>query len=564
MRSPVVGEMQMAGTQGVIARQRLSTRGAGITVSAALVAACLAAWPAMKVTAADQWIEVKSPHFTVVSNASERSTRTLVWQFEQVRSAMAALWTWARVDLNKPLSVTAVKDEASMRALAPWYWEERRAGHPASVWVTGPDQHYLTIRTDVRAEDRTNINPHVTAYFSYIGLVMGQSLSRDLPLWFSRGFTGVLSNTIVRDDHMLIGAPIPWELERLRDRNPVPLTRLVSITGQSREFTEADRRELYDAQVWAFVHFLMFGEQGARADTLNTYARLVSGGKDPSTALAETLGPVDALEGPFRTYIQRGLYSFRRINIDVSVERERFPVRPLPPAESASARASFHVVMRRPVEARAAIAEARKADPNAAGSYAAEGQLFDQEEKPADATAAYAKAVELGSTSAYAHYRLASLTWQPNPSRETLTEIEKHLTKAIALNNRYADAYAWLGEVSAFLGNAESIGLIRRAISIEPMEARHRLRAAHVLLRQKKPDEARVDAQAALTLAETDEERREAQELLDVIAKAKAGGVPRAVHALTEFSSWTSQLHNRPRPSSGGRSPGPGRDPTTP
>ncbi|HSC28897.1 MAG TPA: hypothetical protein VLD67_16595, partial [Vicinamibacterales bacterium] len=145
-----------------------------------MLAACLAMCWSARAGAADDWIEVRSPHFTVVSNAGERATRTLVWQLEQVRSAMKALWSWARVDLNKPLGVIALKDENSMRLLAPQYWEERGGIRPASVWVTGPDRHYLTIRTDVRASDTDTTNPHITAYFSYIGLVMGQSLDPDL------------------------------------------------------------------------------------------------------------------------------------------------------------------------------------------------------------------------------------------------------------------------------------------------------------------------------------------------------------------------------------------------
>jgi len=514
----------MPDTPRQIVRQRLNGRRTGAAVSAALIATVLAAWPAVRVAAADKWIEVKSPHFTVVSNASERTARRLVWQLEQVRSATAALWSWARADLNKPLSVIVVKDENSMRALAPRYWEERRSIRPASVWVTGPDQHYLAIRGDVEVDDSGTINPYITAYYSYVNLVLAQSIDRDLPLWFQRGFTGVLSNTIVRDDHILFGAPIPWELEILRERPILPLARLLTVTHASPDAREADRREVYDAQTWAFVHFLMFGEQGKRADKLNAYARLVSTGTAAPAALAETLGPVEALEGPFRIYVQGNIFTYRRINIDVTVERERFPVRAVPPAEAASIRAGFHAAMGRPVEARAAIAEARKADPNAAGSYAAEGFLFDREQKPDEAKAAYAKAAEFGSTSAYAHYRLASLAWQPVPSRDTLIAIEKHLTRAVGLNVRYAAAYAWLGEVRSFLGTGEGIGLIRRAISIEPGEASHRLRAAGLLLRQGKAVEALTDARAALTLAETDAERREAQELLDTIAKAKPGG----------------------------------------
>jgi hypothetical protein len=85
-------------------------------------AAAIAAFVmAMPLLAADQWIEIKSANFAVMSNAGERSTRKLVWQLEQVRSAMAGLFSWAKPDLNKPLSVIVLKDQNSMRALAPQY-----------------------------------------------------------------------------------------------------------------------------------------------------------------------------------------------------------------------------------------------------------------------------------------------------------------------------------------------------------------------------------------------------------------------------------------------------------
>ena len=279
--------------------------------------------------AADDWIEVKSAHFTVVSNAGDRTTRRLVWQLEQVRSATSTLFAWAKADLVKPLRVIVVKDENSMRVWAPQYWEDRRAVRPASVWASGPDQHYMVIRSDVEVEQQGTINPYITAYASYIDLVLGQSAARDLPFWLRRGFTTVLSNTIVRDEDILIGAPIPWELQILRERQMLLLPKLLSVTRDSPEYTEATRREVYDAETWAFVHFLMFGEEGARADKLSAFAAMVSSGKEPAVAFAETLGTVESLVGPFRLYYQRPIFSFRRIKIDVSVERERFPVRPL-------------------------------------------------------------------------------------------------------------------------------------------------------------------------------------------------------------------------------------------
>ena len=54
----------------------------------------------------------------------------------------------------------------------------------------------------------------------------------------------------------------------------------------------------------------------------------------------------------------------------------------------------------------------------------------------------------------------------------------------------------------------------------------HRLRAAYVFLRQRKPEEAAVHARAALANAVDEQQRRRAQELLDLIAQARAGGAP--------------------------------------
>ena len=254
------------------------------------------------------------------------------------------------------------------------------------------------------------------------------------------------------------------------------------------------------------------------ADKLNAFARLVSNQREPSAAFVEAFGPAEALEASFRAYVSRSLYSMRKYNVDAAVGRERLPVRRMTPAESASALALLHAAMGRPVEGRAAIAEARKADPTLAASYEAEAALFDRENQADAARAAYARAVELGTTSEYTHYRLASLTWRPAPDRNTLVAIEKLPTRAVQLNNRYADAYAWLGEFRTGLGE-DGLGIIRCAITLDPLEPGHHLRAARVLLRQGKPEEARVEAQAALSLARDDDDRREAQRLLETVNK---------------------------------------------
>jgi hypothetical protein len=272
-----------------------------LTPSAVIVIAALVL--TVNTFAADNWIEVKSKNFTAISNAGERSTRTLVWQLEQMRGALTALFSWAKPDLNKPLSVIILKDDNSMRALAPEYWERRGSLHPASLWLTAPDQHYLVMRTDVEVDSRPTENPYISTYFSYVGLMLDQSIDSDVPFWLRRGFTGVLSNTLVHENEILVGPIISWHIANLRERARVPLAKLLTITRQSPEIKQSEFIEMFDAQTWALVHFLMFGENGKRAPQLDAFVRMVSSGKDPAAAFSEALGSIDAIDAGFQLYM---------------------------------------------------------------------------------------------------------------------------------------------------------------------------------------------------------------------------------------------------------------------
>lgn len=150
------------------------------------------------------------------------------------------------VDLPKPLAVIVPRDEQSMKALAPQYWERKGGVRPGSVWVTGPDQHYIAIRSDMRVEDNVMVNPHASAYFSYANLIFISSFEGTVPMWLSRGLAGVISNTLVRQSDVIIGAPIPWHLERLRERR-LPLRQMLAVTRQSPQFRREEGMRYFDA-----------------------------------------------------------------------------------------------------------------------------------------------------------------------------------------------------------------------------------------------------------------------------------------------------------------------------
>jgi TPR repeat protein len=468
------------------------------------------------------WVEVKSPHFTIVTNGGEGQGREVAWQFEQMRAALQKLWPWAKLATDKPVLVFAARDEATLRALVPEYWEKGREPI-VSITTEGRDRHYLAMRADTRMTEDVRMTPYFHLYRGYLQVVLGSSFERPLPLWLLRGMPELFGNLRVREKDVFLGRMIPWHVDRLREVRLLPLAELLAADRASPHFQEGDRRRLFDAESWAFLHYLLFGEEGRHAAALNRFFTIVAQGTGPDAARREAFPDLAALEKGLGVYLRRAGIPFSRLDVDVDIARERFPSRPLPPAESAALRAAFHVAMRRPTEARALIQEAKAADPAAPGAYDAEGLLAELEQKEDVAGAAYAKAAELGSTNFYTWYRNAQIAYRAGRDRETLGRVEKSLQRVVELNPEYAFGYSFLAETKQDLGlKDEALALARRAISLEPGGSYHHLALARVLFQQSKPDEARAEAERGRELAQADWEIKNARELIDYMNKVSS------------------------------------------
>src|SRR5215510_77252 len=74
--------------------------------------------------AADKdWVEVRSPHFRVLSDGGEREALAVARQCERMRTAFAAAMPWLRLDSPTPLLTLAPRDENSARDLTPEMWK---------------------------------------------------------------------------------------------------------------------------------------------------------------------------------------------------------------------------------------------------------------------------------------------------------------------------------------------------------------------------------------------------------------------------------------------------------
>ena len=125
---------------------------------------------------------------------------------------------------------------------------------------------------------------------------------RDPPPWFGEGIADYFGGGRVEGNRLLPGGP---NRERILDleraigaSSPVDLDALIAMTQPeflatgARSF--ARRKALVKrnyALSWAFVHFLLDSDQGARREILLRYFREMRAGADPETAAARAFGP---------------------------------------------------------------------------------------------------------------------------------------------------------------------------------------------------------------------------------------------------------------------------------
>jgi tetratricopeptide (TPR) repeat protein len=461
------------------------------------------------------WVEVKAPNVTVVSDASANLARDIAWQFEQVRQALSVTFPWVRSNLSRPLMVLAARSEPSMRALVPSTFERRGGGTFSSIGVSGLDRSYIALRADLLMDDREGVNPYQNAYWAYAARALTETFP-GLPLWLHRGMATTMSNTLVRKAEIQVGRMLPDQLGIARGQGRLPLVELVALANDDPRLDRPEFLNDVDANAWAFVHFLIWGEQGARLSSFNAFVTGVLNGRDPATELTATIGDVTQLQAPFNVHINRSVYSYTKFEVSAQLSREGFTARTLSPAEAAVARAGLHAATNRPAEASALIAEAQKRDPSI-GVDEIRALLAERGDRQDDVRTALERAVTQKNSSWYAHYRLATLL----PfSKESLPRLETLAGEATRLNANNDDAWALLGQVMAALDRGETaLDPVQRAIRLMPSSSRHRAALARVLQRLGRRDEAIKAAGLARALARTQAEREAAQGLLVELTK---------------------------------------------
>jgi tetratricopeptide (TPR) repeat protein len=250
--------------------------------------------------AATKWTRLKSANFQFVGDADEREIRRVALKLEQFRETLIRAFGEGAGLAPVPTVVFVFANDRSFTPYKPHY-----RGKPIQVagyFQGGEHANYIALVPGREADDYRTIFHEYTHFIvnNLIGVV---------PPWINEGLAGFYETFEERDNgrSVIIGRPAGAYIEALRGR-PMPLAELMNVERSSPVYNEGDRRGIFYAQSWAFVHYLQGNP--ARGGQLTTYLSHIRTGAEPAAAFTAAFKTdTRTLEQELESYLSRFLFT---------------------------------------------------------------------------------------------------------------------------------------------------------------------------------------------------------------------------------------------------------------
>ncbi len=230
-----------------------------------LFAVCMG--PCALHAAEPQWQELRSAHFTVVTDAGETKGREVVVRFEQMRAVFGEFLSRKKLKMPVPLTIYAVRDDKRFFQMAPLH-----NGQPISVpgfFIPNEDHQFIVLNMAEEAPWRA-----VAHQFAHLLLNFNYPPTRG---WFDEGFAEYFSSIQLDNKQVEIGSDP--ELHSVYSEDllgnqtetrtpPKSLTELLSgwvwlslpdllTMRHAPGYEEGTHRTLFYAQSWILMHYLI-------------------------------------------------------------------------------------------------------------------------------------------------------------------------------------------------------------------------------------------------------------------------------------------------------------------
>ena len=458
------------------------------------------------------WIEVRSPHFVVSSNAGEKDARRVADQFEQIRALFHTAFPNLRVDPAEPVLILAAKNENTMKLLLPEEWEVMGHVHPAGLYQQGEDKHYVILRVD--SEDE---NPYHALYHEYTHALLHLNFT-GLPLWLDEGLAEFYGNSRLGEKESKVGTIDQTHLYILSQNKLLPIETLLNVEQGSPYYNEADRASVFYAESWALVHYLMLDPEARQQQLLKNFFAAWDKGGNQIEAAQQAFGDLKHFGQFIEAYSRQRMFRAALFKNGQQAADKTYAVRSLPAGEVLALRGDCATHRKMFEQARPLVEQAVQAEPNLSISHEALGYYLYRKEDKSGADREMKKAMELGSTSFVAPYYHGLLVLRGGSAGpDGLQEAIKSFQKAAQINPQFAPAFEGLAQAysAAPETQKQAVEAGIRAVQLEPATHAYAINLAYLLLNANRDADARQMAQRILEKSASPVEAQEARALLE-------------------------------------------------
>ena len=500
----------------------------------------------------ETWFGARSPNFIVVCNAGEKQARRTAIRFEQIRAVFRRELELASKHESPVITILAVKDEDSVKALLPEYWAKGHA-HPAGMFLSNMNQYFAVVQLDAPGS-----NPYNTIYHEYFHSLTAPYYP-NLPVWVSEGLAEFYGNTEISDSEVGMGRADPDLIAELKQGSLMPLDVLFKVDYSSPYYNEQNKISVFYAESWALTHYLMAGDKASHRPMLQTYLKALSQGMTQEQAAAQAFGDLRKLQSALFTYIGNASFYYMKTPPPPEIASGDLQTRQLSDAEVDAYRGGFAAVRGKSQDAITILEEAVKLDPQLALGYQYLGFAEFEDKQKAEALADFTRAIDLDPKNALTRFLRAYLASTQGGTVGNDEQMEEDLRTAIAASPEFAPPYGVLAVYLAVQGQnlPEAFKLVQKALALEPGNASYQLDAAQVLARMNRFDEARNVALHARSNATNPGEREHAEQFLMYLQRAKSFSGGSAVAADDQAESPASSTGT---PAGAGAPPANSRD----
>ena len=453
--------------------------------------------------ASPQWVQVRSAHFTVITDAGESRGREVALHFEQMRSVFGAFMSKPNLELPSPMQVVAFRSTKEMRRFVP-LWR----GKPIDMM----GYYHQSSDCSVILLDLSVKNYWQTAFHEYAHQLLNANTSAETQPWFDEGFAEYFSTIRVQGNDAEVGAAHEKDFKVVRHKRLMTTADLLQVRQDSDTYNQdGTARNVFYGQSWLMVHYLFDTHSLPKA--FDYFARIAEGTTSIEEAFRQSFGmSTEQFDGVLREYARQKRLNMFPVGLTAQNRPATYTVRWLSGTEAAAQLADVHLHSAEYGDV--AVREFdRILQQDASNAVALRGLGFAylEDRDFARASELLHKAQSSYPNDARVQYYAALLTRdeaqeQGPPTSEKIAVMQKGLRKAIGLEPGYAAAYRLLAITYEWQGNQEkSAEAMKRAVELNPRNRVYRAEWARIsggpetatILKQLEPPRSAVSTQAS-------------------------------------------------------------------